>query len=337
MRALCERCANSLAGLGGWWSVPGVMTAASIGAAKGGGYARYLESKTVEPERGDYYLTPEGEPTQAPGRWLASPDTLARLGIEGSAVEGPDFIALMEGRHPRTGGWLRRGGRRRRPRRRDRPDVQRPEVRLGRVGARRAAQRARHGGRARRRGQRGDGAPDRDGADRAPPLRRRRWSRSRRGISSPPSTGTPPPAVSWRATRPTRSCTAMSSSRARSARTGGSSRSPPGRSSAPRGRSARTTARRSRTSSQQRGYAIEAGHRQARPLLRDRRRAARAAGRVLRAQPRGRQGGRALPREVGSRARARGAAPAQAREPQGEGARHPRRPASRLERDGGAL
>lgn len=86
------------------------MTAASIGAAKAGGYARYLESKTVVPERGDYYLSPDGEPTQAPGRWLASPDTLARLGIEGSAVEGPDFIALMEGRHPRSGGFLRRAG-----------------------------------------------------------------------------------------------------------------------------------------------------------------------------------------------------------------------------------
>ena len=86
------------------------MTAASIGAAKGGGYVRYLESKTVEPERGDYYLSPEGEPTQAPGRWLASPDTLARLGIEGNAIEGRDFIALMEGRHPRSGGWLRPEG-----------------------------------------------------------------------------------------------------------------------------------------------------------------------------------------------------------------------------------
>ena len=86
------------------------MTAASIGAAKGGGYARYLESKTVEPERGDYYLSPEGEPTQAPGRWLASPETLARLGIEGEAIEGRDFIALMEGRHPRSGRWLRREG-----------------------------------------------------------------------------------------------------------------------------------------------------------------------------------------------------------------------------------
>jgi conjugative relaxase-like TrwC/TraI family protein len=87
-----------------------MMTAASIGAAKGGGYARYLESKAVEPDRGDYYLSPDGEPTQAPGRWLATPDTLAQLGIEGSTVEGRDFIALMEGRHPRTGRWLRRQG-----------------------------------------------------------------------------------------------------------------------------------------------------------------------------------------------------------------------------------
>jgi conjugative relaxase-like TrwC/TraI family protein len=86
------------------------MTAASIGAAKGGGYARYLESKTVIPERGDYYLSPEGEPTQAPGRWLASPETLASLGLEGQGVQGPDFIALMEGRDPRSGEWLRGTG-----------------------------------------------------------------------------------------------------------------------------------------------------------------------------------------------------------------------------------
>jgi conjugative relaxase-like TrwC/TraI family protein len=88
----------------------GVLTASSIGAAKGGGYARYLESKTVEPERGDYYLSPAGEPTQAAGRWLALPDTLAKLGVDGETVDGPDFIALMEGRHPRTDGWLRAAG-----------------------------------------------------------------------------------------------------------------------------------------------------------------------------------------------------------------------------------
>ena len=107
-------CAQAISGLskslavgGASWSVAHVMTAASIGAAKAGGYARYLESKTVEHDRGDYYLSPTGEPTQAPGRWLASPETLARLGIEGEQVDGPEFIALMEGRHPRTGSWLR--------------------------------------------------------------------------------------------------------------------------------------------------------------------------------------------------------------------------------------
>ncbi len=87
------------------------MTAASIGAARGGGYARYLESKTVEPERGDYYLTPDGEMAQAPGRWLADAETLEKLGIEtGASVDGADFIALMEGRHPGTGRWLRPEG-----------------------------------------------------------------------------------------------------------------------------------------------------------------------------------------------------------------------------------
>ena len=107
VRGLCEF-------VGRFWGVVVcigcVMTAASIGSAKAGGYARYLESKTVVPERGDYYLTPDGEMAQAPGQWLTSPETLARLGIEGSAVEGQDFIALMEGRHPRTGGWLRPEG-----------------------------------------------------------------------------------------------------------------------------------------------------------------------------------------------------------------------------------
>ncbi|MGH2864930.1 MAG: MobF family relaxase [Solirubrobacteraceae bacterium] len=87
------------------------MTTSSIAAAKGGGYARYLEGKTVQPERGDYYLTPGGEPAQAPGRWLASTETLAQLGIEGGGVvDGQDFVALMDGRHPQTGRWLRPEG-----------------------------------------------------------------------------------------------------------------------------------------------------------------------------------------------------------------------------------
>lgn len=86
------------------------MSAASIGAAKGGGYVRYLEAKTVAPERGDYYLSPDGELTQAPGRWLLSPDTRERLGISGETVDGKAFVALMEGRHPATGRWLRPEG-----------------------------------------------------------------------------------------------------------------------------------------------------------------------------------------------------------------------------------
>src|SRR5277367_6780957 len=87
------------------------MTASSIPAAGGGGYARYLESKTVEPERGDYYLTPDGEMAQAPGRWLSDTETLERLGVQpGEPVDGKDFIALMEGRQPGTGRWLRPEG-----------------------------------------------------------------------------------------------------------------------------------------------------------------------------------------------------------------------------------
>ena len=87
------------------------MSASSIGAGRGGGYARYLEGKTIAPERGDYYLTPDGELTEAPGRWLSDPETLARLGIDPDApVAGEQFIALMEGRHPGTGAWLRRAG-----------------------------------------------------------------------------------------------------------------------------------------------------------------------------------------------------------------------------------
>jgi conjugative relaxase-like TrwC/TraI family protein len=87
------------------------MSASSIGAGRGGGYARYLEGKTIAPEQGDYYLTPDGELTEAPGHWLSDPETLARLGIDPDApVAGEDFIALMEGRDPGSGGWLRPAG-----------------------------------------------------------------------------------------------------------------------------------------------------------------------------------------------------------------------------------
>ncbi len=87
------------------------MSTASIPTDRAGGYARYLESKTVEHEHGDYYLTPDGEMTEPAGRWHAEPETLERLGITtGPVVDGEDFLALMEGRHPGTGEWVRREG-----------------------------------------------------------------------------------------------------------------------------------------------------------------------------------------------------------------------------------
>jgi conjugative relaxase-like TrwC/TraI family protein len=87
------------------------MSAASIGSGKAAGYARYLEGKTVAPQRGDYYLRPDGSVTEAPGRWLSDPETLEGLGVSGAGpLEGPAFVAVMEGRHPQTGRWLRRAG-----------------------------------------------------------------------------------------------------------------------------------------------------------------------------------------------------------------------------------
>jgi conjugative relaxase-like TrwC/TraI family protein len=111
-RAVAQRVLCKVGGRFGVLAVINrVMTAASIGASRAGGYARYLESKTIAPERGDYYLTPDGEMAQAPGRWLADAETLDRLGIVADKpLDGVDFIALMEGRHPGTGRWLRPEG-----------------------------------------------------------------------------------------------------------------------------------------------------------------------------------------------------------------------------------
>lgn len=100
-----------VAGLARWRSVLVVMSAASIPALRGGDYARYLEGKTVAPERGDYYLSADGELAEAPGRWLSGRETLDRLGIDPERpARGEDFISLLEGRDPRTGGWLRAAG-----------------------------------------------------------------------------------------------------------------------------------------------------------------------------------------------------------------------------------
>jgi conjugative relaxase-like TrwC/TraI family protein len=88
-----------------------MMTAASIGAGQAAGYSAYLESRTVAPARGDYYLSPAGEPTEAPGIWHMLDETRPTLGLEvGEAVRAEQLVALMEGRHPVSGEFIRRAG-----------------------------------------------------------------------------------------------------------------------------------------------------------------------------------------------------------------------------------
>jgi len=87
------------------------MTAASIGAGQAAGYSAYLESRTVAPSRGDYYLSPAGEPTEAPGIWHMLDGTRQTLGLEvDEAVRAERLVALMEGRHPVSGEFIRRAG-----------------------------------------------------------------------------------------------------------------------------------------------------------------------------------------------------------------------------------
>jgi conjugative relaxase-like TrwC/TraI family protein len=88
-----------------------MMTAASIGAGQAAGYSAYLESRTVAPSRGDYYLSPAGEPTEAPGVWHMLDETRQSLGLEaGETVRAEQLVALMEGRHPVSGEFIRRAG-----------------------------------------------------------------------------------------------------------------------------------------------------------------------------------------------------------------------------------
>jgi conjugative relaxase-like TrwC/TraI family protein len=87
------------------------MTAASIGAGQAAGYSAYLESRTVAPARGDYYLSASGEPTEAQGVWHVLDETRGRLGlVAGEAVRAEQLVALMEGRHPGTGSFIRQAG-----------------------------------------------------------------------------------------------------------------------------------------------------------------------------------------------------------------------------------
>ncbi len=95
----------------GWYDLGVMMTAASIGAGQAAGYSAYLESRTVAPSRGDYYLSASGEPTEAQGVWHVLDETRERLGLEaGEAVRAEQLVALMEGRHPVSGEFIRQAG-----------------------------------------------------------------------------------------------------------------------------------------------------------------------------------------------------------------------------------
>lgn len=76
------------------------MTASSIPAASGGGYAGYLHDRTVAPEQGDYYLGRDGLPAESPGRWIGEADALARVGLAPGPVQPDDLRALMAGQRP---------------------------------------------------------------------------------------------------------------------------------------------------------------------------------------------------------------------------------------------
>ena len=324
---------NSLAASRRSGSIAPVMTAASIGAAKAGGYARYLESKTIEPERGDYYLSPTGEPTQAPGRWLASPDTLARLGHRGAERRGPRLHRADGGQAPAKRRLASPRGRRRRSRRRDRPDLQRAEVGLGACG-RSATSAAREIEAAHANAvERGDGPPARE--------RRRPCAAASGHVIEEPAADliaaeyrhtTARGVIDGEAPDPQLHSHVVVTSAVRE----------DGRivavASRPLFRSAREVGAYYRSALAQELQLARlrdrARHRQAGPLLRDRRRAALGCSSAFSA--RSREVARAAERfraEVRPRTRARRAARAEAREPQGEGARHEGRPAARLERD----
>ncbi len=81
-----------------------------ITASAAAGAARYFAGDRGS--RGDYYLDPEGRMGEPPGRWLGDREALKELGLEpGSLVSEEALLALMEGRHPRSGGRVRQPAR----------------------------------------------------------------------------------------------------------------------------------------------------------------------------------------------------------------------------------
>jgi TrwC relaxase len=80
-----------------------MQTTHKISGDAAGGFAAYLTESTG---RGDYYVG--GEADAETGRWQGSSKALGALGLKpGAAVERDALVALMHGRHPRTGAEVR--------------------------------------------------------------------------------------------------------------------------------------------------------------------------------------------------------------------------------------
>jgi hypothetical protein len=242
----------------------------------------------------------------------------------GQAGGGRGLHRADGGPSPRNGPMAATRGRRRRPGRRDRRDAERPEVRLDGVGAggplaaRADRERARPGGRA------DNPPPTRAGPRRATPLQRPGRRRARQGRDRhrvPPH---------HRPRRLGRAGARPSAAQPRRHHRRGARGQPD--------RCRRVTADLSLSAGAWRflpcrtrrracagGIRDRTGHRQGRPLLRDRRCSPRAVRGVLRALPRGSQGGGAFPCPLRPRTRAR--QPAQPRA--ATRARSPHRPRAR--------
>ena len=82
----------------------------AIQASAAAGAARYFAGERGS--RGDYYLEPTGRQGEPPGRWVGDEQALRALGLDrGAKVSEHDLLALMQGRHPRTGGTVRQPAR----------------------------------------------------------------------------------------------------------------------------------------------------------------------------------------------------------------------------------
>ena len=121
------------------------MTVHKIAGIDGPGYADYLTGKGGRDRRGDYYLGRSGRAREDAGAWHGK--GAEQIGLSGH-VGRDDLLQVWEGRDPHTGQILVARGSTGRPRCRRRRHLQRAQVGVGPVGARRSDYTIRGRGRA---------------------------------------------------------------------------------------------------------------------------------------------------------------------------------------------